>query len=183
MFSSDETAPVAIYCHRCDGHFYDNATALGIYENALAASIISLKTSPYLPRRILAAIKNFSFPDADILIPIPLSKQRKLERGFNQAEVIAAAVSRSTTIRTDAASLVRKVHTPIHRVGMDEKARDLSVRNAFAVVRPKLISGKNIILVDDVLTSGATVSHCTKLLKKHGAQRVTVFTLARAVMN
>jgi predicted amidophosphoribosyltransferase len=64
---------------------------------------------------------------------------------------------------------------------MDKKARELTVRNAFEVVRPKLINGKNIVLVDDVFTSGATASYCAKVLKKNGASRVNVFTLARAV--
>lgn len=182
IFFGDDAPPSPVFCHRCDGHFYQKASAIGIYEHALAASIISLKTSPHIPRRIVDAIRKFNFPEADILVPIPLSKQRKLERGFNQAEVIAAAVSRATKIPVDALSLVRKTHTPIHRTGMDEKARDLSVRNAFEVVRPKLIAGKSVLLVDDVLTSGSTVSHCAEILKKHGALRVDVFTLARAVM-
>ena len=65
---------------------------------------------------------------------------------------------------------------------MDQKARELSVRNAFEVKRPKLIAGKNVLLVDDVLTSGATASDAAKVLKKAGAARVYVFTLARAVM-
>lgn len=181
MFFGDTAAPVPVYCHKCDDHFYDSAAAVGIYEHALAASIIALKTSPHLPRRIIDAIRTFNFADVDLLIPIPLSKQRRIERGFNQAEVIAAAVSRASKTPIDAGSLVRKLHTPIHRVGMDEKARDLTVRNAFEVARPKLISGKNILLVDDVLTSGATVSHCAKILKKYGALRVNAFTLARAV--
>jgi predicted amidophosphoribosyltransferase len=64
---------------------------------------------------------------------------------------------------------------------MDRKARDMTVRNAFDVVRPKLIAGRSIILVDDVLTSGATASYCAKALKKSGAASVKVLTLARAV--
>ena len=64
---------------------------------------------------------------------------------------------------------------------MDEKARELSVRDAFEVVRPKLIAGKHIVLIDDVFTSGSTVSNCSKVLKKSGAASVNVITLARAV--
>ena len=68
----------------------------------------------------------------------------------------------------------------MHRAGMDRKARGMTVKNAFDVSRPKLIGGKNILLVDDVLTSGETVSSCAKILKKKGAARVDVITLARA---
>ena len=119
----------------------------------------------------------------DLIVPIPLSTLRRLERGFNQAESIATAFSRSTGIPVDAHSLTRKQHTPIHRIGMDQKARELTVKNAFEVVRPKLIGGKNILLIDDVLTSGATASSCAKILKKNGAVKINIFTLARAVMH
>jgi predicted amidophosphoribosyltransferase len=64
---------------------------------------------------------------------------------------------------------------------MDDKARELSVRNVFSVRRPKLIAGKKILFVDDVFTSGATASGCARVLKKAGAVEVNVFTLARAV--
>jgi predicted amidophosphoribosyltransferase len=64
---------------------------------------------------------------------------------------------------------------------MDEKARDLSVQNSFNVLRPKLIAGQRILVVDDVFTTGATVSYCAKALKKAGAIEVNVLTIARAV--
>jgi predicted amidophosphoribosyltransferase len=64
---------------------------------------------------------------------------------------------------------------------MDEKARDLSVKNSFDVARPKLIDGQNVLLIDDVLTTGATASYCAKALKRCGASAVNVLTLARAV--
>jgi ComF family protein len=186
-FFADQAAPVRVHCQQCDDHFYDKAAAIGVYENALAASVINLKSTPYLPSRIMSAIPNAlqraDFATSDVIIPIPLSKHRKLERGFNQAEVIAKAIARSTGMSVDGSSLARKLHTPIHRVGMDQKARELTVKNAFEVVRPKLIEGKSILLVDDVLTSGATASACANSLKKYGANRVNVFTLARAVMH
>ncbi|MEP6788419.1 MAG: ComF family protein [Acidobacteriota bacterium] len=185
-FFGDEAAPVPVRCHKCDEHHYDKATAVGIYEKALAASIIDLKAKPLLAHRLREAItqtlKRAAHLNADMIVPIPLSKHRKLERGFNQAEVIAAELSRVSGMPVDASSLARKVHTPIHRMGMDQKARELTVNNAFEVTRPKLMSGRNVLLVDDVFTSGATASSCAKVLKKNGAQSVRVFTLARAVM-
>ena len=186
-FFGDESAPVPVFCHKCDDHSYDRAVAVGVYEKALAANIINLKTAPLITGRIKSAIPNAlqrsEFLTADLIVPIPLSKRRKLERGFNQAEIIAAEIARTTGIPVDTFSLARKLHTPMHRVGMDQKARELTVKNAFEVLRPKLIAGKNILLVDDVFTSGATSSYCAKVLKKNGAGRVNVFTLARAVMH
>ncbi len=184
-FFNDKAAPLPVFCHKCDDHHYDKAAALGIYEKALAAVIINLKSKPVLPSRVVERIdaiaSSTGLLDADVVFPVPLSAQRNLERGFNQAELIAAAVGRSAGIRVDAYSLRRPIHTPIHRGGMDQKARDMSVRKAFEVARPKLVAGKTILLVDDILTSGSTASYCAKVLKKNGAARVNVFTLARAV--
>ncbi len=186
-FFADKAAPVPVYCHKCDDHYYEKAAAIGVYEKAMAAAILRLKTVPSLPKRIRSMMPATQrvdiFEGADLLVPIPLSRRRCFERGFNQAEVIADAFSRSFRIPLDKHSLARKLHTPIHRIGMDKKARELTVKNAFEVMRPKLVAGKNILLVDDVFTSGATASACAKILKKHGAARVNVLTLARAVMH
>jgi ComF family protein len=186
-FLTAESASVPVSCHKCDDHLYDKAAAVGVYEKALAVSIVNLKVVPHLSGRVFSAIVSLAgheiFQGVDVLMPIPLSRLRRLERGFNQAEVIAAAASRSTGILVDRLSLARKVHTPMHRIGMDQKARELTIHNAFEVSRPRLVSGKNILLIDDVLTSGATASQAAKILKKNGAGQVNVFTLARAVMH
>jgi competence protein ComFC len=103
-----------------------------------------------------------------------------LERGFNQAEVLTQFLSKKTSIEADDKSLVREIHTPMHRAAMDKKAREATVKNAFAVTRKHFIESKKILLIDDVFTSGATVSSCAKVLKKNGAAKVYVMTIARA---
>ena len=186
-YFADAAAPAPVFCHKCNDHKYDRAVAIGVYEKALSVAIINLKNAPVIPGRLAAmipaAVGRADFARADVIIPTPLSKQRHLERGFNQAEVIAAIVARSIGAPMDRSSLARKRHTPIHRIAMDDKARELTVQNAFEVARPKLISGKSVLLVDDVFTSGATASNCARVLKKHGATTVNIFTLARAAMN
>ncbi len=185
-YFGERAAPVAVRCHRCDDHHYDRAFAAGIYEKALSASILKLKTVPSIPRVLSDIISRASSIPAmssiDLIVPVPLSKLRRVERGFNQAELIADELSKIVGVDVDRHSLRRRFHTPIHRVGMDQKARELTVENAFEVARPQLVSGRTILLVDDVLTSGATASNCAKILKKHGSGSVYVFTLARAVM-
>jgi len=183
-----ETADrVEVYCRKCDDHFYDKAAAVGVYEKAVAATIIKLKTEPVLDgrarRSLAAAFEKSGFGDADLVIPIPLAPKRFAERGFNQAEVLAAVISELSCARLDSHSLARTAYSPIHRVAMDRKARELSVKNAFVVKRPKLIDGRSVLLVDDVFTSGATSSYCAKVLKKNGAARVNVLTFGRAVMH
>lgn len=176
---------VETFCRRCDEHFYDRARAVGIYENALAASILHLKTEPYVARRLqklfIAAFDDSAFPAADLIIPVPLSRKRRLERGFNQAEILARILAKATNVKTDEKSLVRIIHTPMHRAAMDKKAREATVADAFEIKRSAFIKHADILLIDDVFTSGATVSNCAKTLKKNGAKSVFVLTVARTV--
>jgi ComF family protein len=185
-FFSDEAAPVPVYCHKCDEHSYDKAIAVGVYEKGLSASIIQLKSTPVVPhflkKLIVEKAASLDVDESTVVIPIPLARMRFVERGFNQADLIAAIVAKATGATVDTHSLARKAHTPIHRMGMDQRARELTVEKAFDVARPKLIEGKNILLVDDVLTSGSTASACAKVLKKKGSNKVNIFTIARAVM-
>jgi ComF family protein len=173
------------FCHKCDEHFYEAARAVGLYENALAASVIHLKREPFICKTLtglfISAFENSPFQDARVIIPVPLSKRRFLERGFNQAEVLAESLSKELNLKIDKQSLARKVHTPLHRAAMDRRARALTVENAFEVARPKLVQGERILLIDDVFTSGATSSFCAKALKKKGADKVYVLTIARAL--
>ncbi|HEY0659371.1 MAG TPA: ComF family protein [Pyrinomonadaceae bacterium] len=180
----ESKTPIETFCHRCDEHLYDAARAVGTYENALAASIIHLKSEPFvsgnLQKLFVSAFYNSTFQNADLIIPVPLSKKRLLERGFNQAAILAKILGKETKIKVDANSLVRNIHTPMHRAAMDRKAREATVKNAFEVSRAELIKNKTILLVDDVFTSGATVSNCAEALKKEGAGKVYVLTVARA---
>ena len=121
------------------------------------------------------------FQDATKIIPVPLSKRRFYERGFNQAAVLAKILAKETKIELDEKTLVRTKHTKIHRAGMDKKGRALSVEKAFEIKRENFIKGEKILLVDDVFTSGASASMCAKVLKKKGADKVYVFTIARTV--
>ena len=183
-FQSEKESNFQTFCHQCDTHFYEQARAAGLYENALQVSILNLKREPFVSKHLrkifISAFEISDFQDADLIIPIPLSKKRLLERGFNQAAVLAKILSNETKIKLDEQTLVRTIHTPMHRAGMDTKARELTVKNAFEVTRPKIIKDKKMLLIDDVFTSGATASACAKILKKSGAEKVYVLTLARA---
>lgn len=178
-FSEFET-----FCRRCDSHFYDEAKAVGIYEKALLVSLLNLKNSPFVPdtlqKLFTRAFENSSFRDSTIIIPVPLSKRRFKERGFNQASILADVLSKASSIKSNDKILKRKLHTSIHRAGMDAKSRFKSVENAFEVTSPKLIKDARVLLVDDIFTSGATVSSCAQVLKQNGAEKVYVLAAARA---
>lgn len=185
LFLTDNPAVMEIStCAGCLEHHYDSARAAGIYHLALAASVLHMKSVPTVPKRLkdilTATLDAMSLNGDHLIVPVPISKRRFHERGFNQAALLAAEVAKYLGQAMDDRTLVRENHTPMHRAAMDRKAREATVKNAFAVVRPNLVRGRNILLVDDLMTSGATASQCAKALKKKGAARVDVVTLARA---
>lgn len=173
-------------CRECEEHHYDRAVSAGVYEKALLASVLQLKRDPHVSSTAAAhfrcAFDRIGLPGGVLLVPVPLSPQRRLERGFNQARVLASVISKHARLAVDSHSLARIHDTPMHRAAMDAKARDKTVAGVFAVERPRLIVGRDILLIDDLMTSGATVSHCARVLKKNGAGKVIVLTLARAVL-
>lgn len=184
-FLKEQTANFNTNCQRCTDDFYDQAKSCGIYEQGFLTTILYLKHTPFLPKKLenllLQTVESSKFTSASRIIPVPLSRERFAERGFNQATIIGQIIAKKTNIIFDDLSLSRTLHSEKNRAGMDRKARAESVKNAFEVKRPKLIEGEIILLVDDVFTTGATVSNCAKALKKKGASKVFVLTLARAV--
>jgi ComF family protein len=183
---AEAVSPESVRCHRCDDHFYDRATAVAVYEHGIAATLINLKHEPFVPRRLqelmTTSFFDSGFGNADLIMPVPLSVSRARERGFNQAELLARTVARECGLPLDTRTLVRRRHQLVQRAILDRKARAATVAKAFEITRPKFIEGRDIVLIDDVLTSGATVSACAEALKTQGAERVFVFTAARAAL-
>jgi ComF family protein len=122
----------------------------------------------------------YSGADCDVVIPVPLHHRRLWWRGFNQAALLAMTIARRLERPLDVKSLLRsKMTTP--QTSQDYDARRRNVRRAFAVARPTRIKGKRILLIDDVMTTGATVDECARVLMVAGAARVAVLTLARVL--
>jgi len=122
----------------------------------------------------------FELSDYNYLIPVPLHKKRYEERGFNQAEILARELENLFDIQIHLGNLVRVKDTE-PQFSLETREKKLTnVQNAFEVREPEEIEWKNILLVDDIFTTGATVSEIAKTLLDAGANRVDVFTLARA---
>jgi ComF family protein len=118
--------------------------------------------------------------DYDVIIPVPLHIGRRRWRGFNQAAMLAVAVARRMDRPLDLSTLVRVRETPPQtRQNRGERIKNL--KRAFAVRRPARIANRSILLIDDVMTTGATADECARTLLAAGAWRVDVLTLARAV--
>ena len=173
-----------VRCRRCDKELFTAARSCGIYEGALRASVLALKhqphISPHLSALLVQNLRRAPLCKATRIVPVPLHPDRERARGFNQATVIGRELSRVTELPMDEVSLVRKSQSRRYRAGMDMKGRRDTVENAFEVRYSMLISGERILLVDDVFTTGATVSSCAGPLVAAGALDVFVLTIARA---
>jgi ComF family protein len=120
--------------------------------------------------------------DADLVLPVPLHPLRLLARRFNQAALMAQAVARLSGV-PHRPELLRRIKRTPPQVGLSAAGRRQNVAHAFALARggTRALNGAAVLLIDDVMTTGATVDACAKVLKRGGARRVDVLTLARVV--
>jgi ComF family protein len=116
----------------------------------------------------------------DLIVPVPLHPHRLRWRGFNQSLILARALGSTRHIKVDP-FLLERTRPTVPQTQLTASERRTNVRGAFAVVAPERLAKKQVLLVDDVYTSGATVEECAKVLYHAGAVTVDVFTLARAV--
>jgi len=172
-----------IRCRRCDWQSFAAARAVGLYEHGLRESVLSLKRrphlSPFLIDLLLGVAQREPLNQATRILPVPLHENRRRERGFNQATVIAEALTKALQLPLDQATLWRPHASEKYRAGLDPKGRRDTVAGAFSVRHPKVVEGESILLVDDVFTTGATVNSCAEALLASGACKVVVLTIAR----
>ncbi|MBI2598859.1 ComF family protein [Candidatus Curtissbacteria bacterium] len=123
---------------------------------------------------VAGQIWKFDFPQDSILVPVPLHIKRKRWRGFNQSEILAKTLAKNFKVGF-ADIMIRIIETKT-QVGLTRDERKKNIKDAFSIRHPELDSrslrGQNIIIVDDVYTSGATMGECAKVLKKAGAKSV-----------
>ncbi len=115
---------------------------------------------------------------SEVIVPVPLSRRRLLRRRFNQAALLGLHLARATGLPLITHSLVR-VQDTSKQVGQSYQQRYANVAKCFAVVNPELVAGKRVLLLDDVLTSGATANVCTETLLRAGAHEVRVLSISR----
>lgn len=117
---------------------------------------------------------------ADLIVPVPLHDRRLRARGFNQAHLLGAVVAKRWGIPL-AADNLRRIRWTEPQTGLAAADREQNVRGAFGVVRPERFEGRRLLLVDDVFTTGSTVTECARALKTARAREVSVLTVARAL--
>ena len=162
------------------------ARSVGMYKGALRESVLLLKRQPFLPQHVEELLREAATREplntSTRVVPLPLHPKRLKMRGFNQAHILARAVSKALKLPVDEVSLRRVSSTDKYRAGLDRKGRRDTVAGAFEVAHPRLVAGENILLLDDVFTTGATVSACAEALLAARAKNVFVLTVARALL-
>lgn len=163
---------------------YDRARAVALFDGLMRLLVHGFKfhdnhNARRLFGRWMAVAGEDLLADADVLVPVPLARWRLLSRRFNQAQILASETGRRTGKPVNPFALVRRRSTG-HQVGLTRTQRQKNVASAFRVPANELpnVSGKAIVLIDDVVTSGATASAAAIALKLAGARRVDVLALA-----
>jgi ComF family protein len=176
-------------CRRLKPSFV-KAVAYGSYDGGLRELIHLLKyeqvrsAAAVLGRMLAEAINGISGSTALVVVPVPLHRRKLRQRGFNQSELIAQHAARlrvgSNRLVLHSRVLVRRRETQ-SQIGLTRHQRRENLRGAFAVSRPEEIAGQEILLVDDVFTTGTTVTECARVLLRAGASKVFVATVARTL--
>ncbi len=186
---SDEQPQQDAICRECRQFRYtfQLARSFGVYEGNLARAVVLLKLDPIEPLarwfadRLAEMVRgDWQHLGADLIIPVPLHQGRKKERGFNQVELFAKPLARSLRLPYRRDLLVRTKARP-DKLLMGFQERWDAVRGAFAVHYSPQVDNLRILLLDDVMTTGATLNACSVALREAGASSVVGLTVARAM--
>jgi ComF family protein len=178
-------------CRRAEPPFA-KAVAYGSYDGRLRELIHLLKyeqvrsTAGVLGRMLAEAVSNLA-PLMDggniLVIPVPLYRRKLRQRGFNQAELIARDALKRMGGQSFALgpSILERRRETRSQIGLTRHQRRENMRGAFVVAKPGEVKSREILIVDDVFTTGTTVSECARILRRTGASKVYVATVARTV--
>jgi ComF family protein len=179
-------AELSVYeCELCVKHppHFSIARSLGEYGGVLRELLHLLKYNGMEPvgRRLgecLAEIADTSFRECEAVIAVPLDPARQRTRGYNQAERIARSLARCINLPLLPGSALRRVRSTSTQIGLTREERRANMRDAFAADRA-LVADRRLLLIDDVMTTGATIDACAIALRSAGAREVMVLTVAR----
>jgi competence protein ComFC len=164
---------------------YTALRSWAVYGGPVRKAILSLKykgditLGEILSRPLIELVEELGW-NLDVLTPVPIGLARKKRRGYNQASILALPLALGCAVNYQPRALV-KVHNTPSQVGLTAAQRKENVRQAFQA-RPQFVRGKNVLVVDEVTTSGATMHACAEALLRAGARQVYGLTLARAVL-
>jgi ComF family protein len=184
---SGDAAPGDILCPDCRTRAwgFERARSFAEYKTSLIRAIVLLKFEQIAPlgkwfAECLRVLANQQRMKVDLVVPVPLHRQRQRERGYNQADLIARPLANALCLPYQAVLLVRNRPRPNKQILTLEERWD-SVRGAFATRPGSQVDNLRVLLVDDVMTTGATLDACARALRAAGAKSVFGLTVARAV--
>jgi len=158
--------------------------SLGYYSYSIKKLVLALKyeknfyAGKLIGEYIGEFIKSSLKEDINIMTFVPSSSEALKKRGFNQCEVICKTVSINVDIPYK--GLLKKIKTTKDQIGLSTEERWENIKDSFTCINTKNIKGKNILLIDDVVTTGATAFYCASTLKKFGANEVYILTVAKS---
>jgi ComF family protein len=188
VFVFEEPVPPPVFlCHDCRGLVrpFDRCRSAGIYDGALREAIHRVKFGgeTALGRslgRWLARSLPGEASEADLVAPVPLHPKKVRSRGFNQSELLSAAVAAAASLPHRPRLLSKK--TPTHsQTGLSRKERRRNLKGTFSLAAGMPVVGCRVLLVDDIFTTGCTVEECARVLRRAGARSIRVLTLARTI--
>ena len=171
-------------CVRNLNSYVDKLVCLFEYKGIVRDRILDFKFSykGYIAvtfaNLMYTVIKQNEF-QTDVVIPVPIHKSRKRERGFNQSQLLSHSIAKRLKIKHEYHSLIKYKNNLVQST-LNEENRKKNVIGVYKVVSNKNIVGKRILLVDDIYTTGSTVNECAKILKQNGAKEVIALTIAYA---
>jgi ComF family protein len=190
--AADATPPLCLTCRQNEPEFA-SASAYGSYDGGLREMVHLLKYERVRPAanvlgrmlaEVVADVAEHFGPEAPVVMAVPLHASKLRQRGFNQSELIARAMLKlkpaALDVKLNTTALVRSRATET-QTGLTPPQRRENMRGAFKVIHSDQISGRDILLIDDVFTTGTTVSECARVLRRAGAARVFVATVARVL--
>jgi len=178
-----------ILCSECiaDTPHFDYARSVFKYNDFIGSIISGLKYSDKTPfaKNLSDNLKTKAseIPDFDLICSVPIHRKKLMSRKYNQSALLANWLGKKTNKKVNNLLLIKTKNTK-PQAGLHRKERIANIKNTFKLNNKyqKQIQGKNILLIDDVITTGATASECAKILKKSGAEKVFLLTIARTVL-
>ncbi|MGC8660808.1 MAG: ComF family protein, partial [Desulfomonilaceae bacterium] len=156
------------------GYYYERSVRAGITRLKFHSSLFNIRSIGEL---LVAAFNtHYSTARFDCIIPVPVHRKRLIGRGFNQVVCLSKRLSQATGIFLDRTALVKCRQTD-PQVGLPRSKRLVNLKNAFGVNHPERISGKRVLIIDDVSTTGTTVSEVARTLQKAGAAYVAILVV------
>lgn len=165
--------------------YFDESIHILRYDGIIRQKIIEYKfqEKSYLYKTfskiILKNEKAYGFLEKyDIIVPVPIHKKRKLIRGYNQTELIAKEISKHINLKLEKNILIKQKNV-VSQSELNRNEREKNIKNAFIIKNLNSLINKNILLFDDIYTTGNTVNECSKIIRHAGASKVGVLTIAK----